>query len=73
VSLVAIVSLIGSTTTAAGLRVKSELNRGKYPLGMQLSEARMARVQLTPHSFHGDWNYTIRPNRGSRKSGSVIS
>ena len=63
VSLVAIVSLIGSTKTAAGLRVRSELDRGKYPMGVVVTDQQFARIQLAPHSFHGDWNYTIRPNR----------
>jgi transposase len=68
VSLVAIVSLIGSTKTAAGLRVRSELDRGKYPMGVSLTDAQIARIQLTPHTFHGDWNYTIRPTRRQRTS-----
>jgi len=63
VSLAAIVSLIGSTKTAAGLRVRSELDRGRYPKGMAPTDEQMARLRLRPHAFHGDWNYTIRPNR----------
>jgi hypothetical protein len=66
VTLVAIVSLIGSTRTTTGLRVRSELDRGKYPKGVAITDQRMARVQLDPHAFHGDWNYTIRPNLGRR-------
>jgi len=26
-----------------------------------VTAAQMASIQLTPHTFHGDWNYTIRP------------
>lgn len=63
VSLVAIVSLIGSTRTDAGLRVRSEIDRGKYPMGVVVTDQQMARIKLVPHSFHGDWNYTVRPNR----------
>ena len=66
VSLVAIVSLIASTRTAAGLRVRSELDRGTYPMGVVVTAQQMARVKLAPHAFHGDWNYTIRPNRRKR-------
>ena len=65
VSLVAIVSLIGSTKTAAGLRVRSELDRGKYPMGVVVTDQQFARIKLAPHSFHDDCNYTIRPNRQS--------
>ena len=61
VDLVTIVSLIGDTTTATGLRVKSEVDRGRYPQGVVITDEQMAQVQLEPHAFHGDWNYTIRP------------
>jgi hypothetical protein len=61
VSLAAIVSLIGSTTTAAGLRVRSEIDHGSYPKGTVVTDEQMAQVNLKPHGFHGDWNYTIRP------------
>ncbi len=66
VSLVAIVSLIGATRTATGLRVRSELDRGAYPMGVTVTHQQMARVQLAPHPFHGDWNYTIRPASRAR-------
>ena len=65
-SLVAIVSLIADTRTTTGLRVRSELDRGRYPLGVTVSDEQMARIQLTPHAFHGDWNYTIRPKHRKR-------
>jgi len=26
----------------------------------------MARLQLTPHTFHGDWNYTLTPRARKR-------
>ncbi len=66
VSLVAIVSLIGSTKTDAGLRVRSEIDRARYPMGVAVTDRQMARIQLVPHAFHGDWNYTIHPNRRKR-------
>lgn len=61
VSLAAIVSLIGSTTTAAGLRVRSEIDKGTYAKGVTVTDEQMARINLERHAFHGDWNYTIRP------------
>jgi len=63
VSLAVIVNLIGSTRTAGGLRVRCELDRGRYPKGQDVSDADFATVRLTPHRFHGDWNYTIHPTR----------
>lgn len=60
-SLAVIVSLIGSTTTTAGLRVRSEIDHGTYPKGTVLSKEQMAKVNLDRHSLHGTWNYTIHP------------
>jgi hypothetical protein len=63
VSLVAIVNLIASTRTAAGLRIRSEIDRGCYPQGVVVTDQQMAQVHLQPHRFHGEWNYTLRPTR----------
>lgn len=66
-SLAAIVSLIASTTTQSGLRVRSEIDRGHYPKGVGVTDEQMAQINLKRHSFHGDWNYTIRPRRKKNK------
>jgi hypothetical protein len=58
-----IVQLIAATTTDTGLKVRAELDERKYPKGVKVSEAQMAAVNLSRHSFHGDWNYTISPTR----------
>jgi transposase len=63
VSLAAIVSLIGSTTTDTGLRVRSEIDQRRYAKGVVVSNEEMATINLNPHAFQGDWNYTIRPRR----------
>jgi hypothetical protein len=34
-----------------------------YPKGVKVSDAQLAAVNLTRHTFHGDWNYTIAPRR----------
>jgi len=62
-SLVAIVNLIAATTTETGLRVRAEIDKGKYPQGRKVSDQEMAQIRLRPCRFHGDWNYTIRPRR----------
>ncbi|MFZ0699640.1 MAG: ISAzo13 family transposase [Thermoplasmata archaeon] len=67
VSLAVIVSLIGATTSTAGLWVRSELDKGRYPEGVKVSDEEMAQVLLEPHEFHGDWSYTIRPHRARMK------
>lgn len=57
-----IVELIGATTTRTGLQVQAELDVGSYPTKIKVSDQEMATVQITPHSFHGEWNYTIVPD-----------
>jgi hypothetical protein len=59
-SLVTIVSLIAATTTETGLRVRAEIDKGRYPKGRKLSDKEMATLSLERHGFHGEWNYTIR-------------
>ena len=56
-----IVDLIGATTSRTGLRVKAELDPGRYPTKVTVSDAEMAALALTRHPFHGNWNYTIHP------------
>ena len=63
VSLAVIVNLIASTRTEGGLRVRCELDKGRYPKGQEVSDKQMAQIRLVPHRFHGDWNYTIHPQQ----------
>jgi hypothetical protein len=56
-----VVSLIGATTTASGLRVKARLDKKKYPTGVQVPDEQMKTIKLRLHRFHGDWNYTLEP------------
>ena len=56
-----IVNLIGATTTRTGLTVQAERDLGTYPTKVQVSDEEMAALHLTPHAFHGEWNYTIAP------------
>lgn len=62
VSLAVIVNLIASTRTQEGLRVRCELDKGRYPKGQEVSDEQMAKIRLAPHRFHPDWNYTIHPH-----------
>jgi hypothetical protein len=56
------VRLIRHTTTQTGLRVKCRLDMRKYPLGRKVTDEEMASINLMPHAFHGEWNYSIAPN-----------
>ena len=59
----AIVELIGATTTKAGLTVECTLDERTYEKGIKVSDAEMARLNLTGDDFHPEWNYTIKPRR----------
>jgi len=56
-----IVALIGATTTQNGLRVEAALDLRSYPTRVEVSDEQLAQVQLRPHAFHGEWNYSILP------------
>ena len=56
-----IVESIAATTTATGLRVHAELDPGSYPAGDQVSKPQIDALPLTRHDWHGEWNYTLRP------------
>lgn len=56
-----VVKLIGSTKTKTGLKVKAKLDKGKYPLKVRISDEEMESLNIKPHAFHGEWNYTIQP------------
>ena len=58
-----VVHLIAHTTTAKGLRVTCRLDRRRYPIGRKVSDEEYASLNLKPHSFHGEWNYLIRPRQ----------
>jgi hypothetical protein len=60
-----VVSSIAATTTATGLRVHAELDPGTYPTGTKISDQQMAALPITPHGWHGDWNYTLHPRPAS--------
>ena len=59
----AIVNLIAATTTRTGLRVKAALDARRYNTAVQVPDEVFTRLKITPHQFHGDWNYTIAPRR----------
>ncbi len=56
-----IVNLIGSTTTTKGLKVKSVLDENEYEKGIIVEDNELKSVNILPHKFHGEWNYTIKP------------
>ena len=58
-----IVNLISSTTTTTGLKVKCRLDKKKYPTGIKISIEDLKKINIKQDKFHGEWNYTIYPNK----------
>ena len=52
---------IAATTTRTGLTVRAGLDPGRYPPGSKVSDEQMATLPIDRHHWHGDWNYTLRP------------
>ncbi len=61
-SLEVVLSLIGATTTSTGLKVYAQLDQGTYERGLEVTDDQLAAVNITRHTFHGDWNYTVSPS-----------
>ncbi len=57
-----IVQLIGATTTKKGLKVIAKKDDTIYEKGIKISDGEMKKVGMKKHKFHGEWNYTIKPN-----------
>ena len=64
-----IVQTIAATTTRTGLRVRAELDASSYDTGIKVSDAQMDALPLTRHDWHGDWNYTLRPEDYDQAAG----
>ena len=60
-----VVNLIGATKTRTGLKVRAQRDQGYYPTGTKITDGELAAVDLDPHTFHGEWNYTIRGSNDS--------
>jgi len=60
-----IVNPIGNTRTRNGLTIRAALDTTAYPIGVEVSDEELSKVNLTRASFHGEWNYSIAPNCSS--------
>ena len=56
-----IVNLIQAAKTRTGLTVHAALDTGTYPKGIKVTKAQMAALDLHPETFHGEWNYLLKP------------
>lgn len=60
-TLATIVNSIAATRTQTGLTVRCMLDTQDYPKKLKVTDEQMNQIKLIPHSFHGEWNYTIKP------------
>ncbi|VVB68415.1 Rhodopirellula transposase DDE domain protein [uncultured archaeon] len=63
-----IVNLIAATATQKGLHVECGMDRKVYPKGIKMSDNELKEVDLTIEKSHGEWNYTLEPNKYSEYS-----
>jgi transposase len=59
-----IVELISATETKS-LKLRADLDPRTYATKVRVSDAELATVPLEPHTWHGEWNYTIRSHAQS--------
>lgn len=57
----AIVELAAATTTTTGLKVQSEWDQNTYPTGTIVTDNELQSLDVQPHEWHGEWNYTFAP------------
>jgi len=58
-----VIELLNHTTTKTGLTVMAVKDNNLYQLGKKITEEELATLNLHRHEFHGDWNYTISPQK----------
>ena len=61
----AVVELIGATTTRTGLKVECAIDDSTYEKGVKISDAEMASINIIGDQFHPEWNYTIKPRQSA--------
>ena len=54
--------VIATTKTRSGLKVRSEIDANSYPKGLVISDSDFAKIKIEPDKFHGEWNYSLRPD-----------
>jgi hypothetical protein len=63
VSIETIVNLIGATKTKKGLIIQTSVDTNEYAKGIKITDAEMQSLALEREEFHGEWNYTINPQK----------
>lgn len=60
-SLEVVLELLSPTKTKEGLAVTAIKDSNIYPTGIKVSDEELAALNLSRDPFHGEWNYTIKP------------
>ena len=60
-SLQVVINLIRNTTTTQGLEVKARLDKNLYKTGIKVTDTELDTIAIERNSFHGEWNYIIKP------------
>ena len=60
-SLETVIELISHTTTKEGLQVTAIKDSHPYPTGITVTDVELGALNIVRDSFHGEWNYTIKP------------
>ena len=50
--------------------MRAELDTSAYDTGVKVSDRQMDALPLTRHDWHGDWNYTLRPEAYDQAAGA---
>jgi transposase len=58
-----VIELIGNTTTKTGLEIKVVLDEKLYQKGIQVPDEEIQNLNIHKNAFHGEWNYTIKPQK----------
>ncbi len=58
-----VIELLSHSTTQQGLTVTAVKDTNSYPTGIKVSDEDLAALNITREPFHGDWNYTIQPQK----------
>lgn len=56
-----VVNLISNTTTSKGLHIRAALDESRYRTGIKVTDEEFGSIALERDSFHGEWNYSIKP------------
>lgn len=67
-SLETVIDLISQTTTKTGLTVTAVKDTNTYEKGLKVSDKELATLNLERQDFHGEWNYTVRPQLGKHSA-----